>query len=148
MSSVLRLLLLSCATGVLCFPQSPGDADIPVRFTPPMGSNDYVRREVMIPMRDGAKLFTVVLIPRGAKGAPIVLTRTPYNASKPTSRNESSHLNSVVPQADEVFVSDGYIRVFQDVRGKYKSEGTYLMTRPVRGALNPTSVDHVTDAWD
>ena len=43
---------------------------------------------------------------------------------------------------------DGYIRVFQDVRGKYKSEGDYVMTRPVRGPLNPTATDHVTDAYD
>ena len=47
-----------------------------------------------------------------------------------------------------MFATDGYIRVFQDVRGKYKSEGDYVMTRPVRGPLNPTSTDHVTDAWD
>jgi putative CocE/NonD family hydrolase len=53
-----------------------------------------------------------------------------------------------LPQGDDVFVADGYIRVFQDVRGKYKSEGDYVMTRPVRGPLNPTSTDHVTDAYD
>jgi putative CocE/NonD family hydrolase len=142
------LFLVSLAFGPLAFPQSKSDADIPARFSPPTAGHDYIRREVMIPMRDGASLFTVILVPRGATNAPIVLTRTPYNASKRTSRNESSHLIATVPQADEVFVADGYIRVFQDVRGKYKSEGDYLMTRPVRGPLNPTSVDHVTDAWD
>jgi len=47
-----------------------------------------------------------------------------------------------------VFVARGYIRVFQDVRGKYGSEGNYVMTRPVRGPLNPTSTDNVTDAYD
>ena len=55
---------------------------------------------------------------------------------------------AVLPLGDEVFGADGYIRVFQDVRGKYKSEGDYVMTRPVRGPLNPTKVDHVTDAYD
>ncbi len=55
---------------------------------------------------------------------------------------------AILPQGDEVFVADGYIRVFQDVRGKYKSEGDYVMTRPVRGPLNPTATDHVTDAYD
>ena len=55
---------------------------------------------------------------------------------------------SILPQGDELFVESGYIRVFQDVRGKYKSEGEYVMTLPVRGPLNPTSTDHVTDAYD
>jgi hypothetical protein len=55
---------------------------------------------------------------------------------------------AMLPLSDEVFVKDGYIRVFQDVRGKYKSEGDYVMTRPVRGPLNPTATDHVTDAYD
>ena len=55
---------------------------------------------------------------------------------------------ATLPQGDEVFVADGYIRVFQDVRGKYGSEGDYVMTRPLRGPLNPTSTDHSTDAYD
>jgi len=122
--------------------------DIPKSFTVPTAANDYVRREVMIPMRDGVRLFTVIVLPKGARNAPIRLTRTPYDASNRASRNQSPHMLSVLTLSDEVFVADGYIRVFQDVRGKYKSEGEYLMTRPVRGPLNPTSVDHVTDAYD
>ena len=55
---------------------------------------------------------------------------------------------SILPQGDEVFAADGYIRVFQDVRGKYGSEGDYVMTRPLVGPLNNTKVDHSTDAWD
>jgi putative CocE/NonD family hydrolase len=55
---------------------------------------------------------------------------------------------ATVPLADEVFAADGYIRVYQDVRGKYKSEGDYVMTRPVLGPLNASTTDHVTDAWD
>src|SRR5262249_5455596 len=122
--------------------------DIPKSVTVPVAGFDYVKREVMIPMRDGVKLYTVIVVPKGAKGAPIILTRTPYNASKRLERSDSSHMLAVVPQGDEVFAADGYIRAFQDVRGKYKSEGDYLMTRPVRGPLNPTSTDHVTDAYD
>ena len=99
-------------------------------------------------MRDGVRLFTVVVVPKGARNAPILLTRTPYNASKRTARNESPHMLATLPQGDEVFVADGYIRAFQDVRGKYKSEGDYVMTRPVRGALNSSAADHVTDAYD
>ena len=130
-----------------CFP-APQQADIPKDFKAPVAANDYVRREVMVPMRDGVKLYTVIVVPKGAKDAPILLTRTPYNASKRTSRNESTHMAAILPQGDEVFVAGGYIRVFQDVRGKYKSEGDYVMTRPVRGPLNPTATDHVTDAYD
>src|ERR1700682_1624352 len=123
-------------------------ADIPKSFTPPTSDYDYEKREVMILMRDGVKLHTVIVVPKGARNAPILLTRTPYNASKRASRNESPHMLATLPLSDEVFVKDGYIRVYQDVRGKYKSEGGYLMTRPVRGPLNDTATDHVTDAYD
>jgi putative CocE/NonD family hydrolase len=126
----------------------PLTPDIPAKFEVPTAAYDYVKREVMIPMRDGVKLHTVIVVPRGAKGAPIVLTRTPYNASKRTERTRSPFLLATLGEADEVFATDGYIRVFQDVRGKYKSEGDYVMTRPPRGPLNSGKVDHSTDAWD
>ena len=142
----LCLALLIAAAQPL-FP-APQQADIPKEFKAPVAANDYVRREVMVPMRDGVKLYTVIVVPKGAKDAPILLTRTPYNASRRASRNESTHMVAILPQADEVFVAGGYIRAFQDVRGKYKSEGDYVMTRPVRGPLNPTATDHVTDAYD
>lgn len=124
------------------------DGDIPKKFSEPTSEFDFVKREVMIPMRDGIKLHTVMLIPKGAKDAPIVLDRTPYNASKRLSRSNSTHMLAVAPESDEVFVKAGYIIAYQDVRGKYGSEGTYVMTWPVRGPLNPTNVDPVTDAYD
>ncbi len=124
------------------------DSDIPKKFTAPTADQDYIKRDVMIPMRDGVKLHTVIVLPKGAQDAPILLTRTPYNASGRTARNNSEHMLAILPQGDEVFVRGGYIRVFQDVRGKYKSDGDYVMTRPVRGPLNPTATDHVTDAYD
>jgi hypothetical protein len=127
---------------------APQQGDIPKSFTVPVAGYDYIKREVMIPMRDGVKLHTVIVVPKGANNAPILLTRTPYNASGRTSRNHSPHLLAILPQSDEVFARDGYIRVFQDVRGKYGSEGDYVMTRPVRGPLNPTATDHVTDTYD
>src|SRR5882724_12702910 len=127
-------------------PHSGGD--IPASFEVPTTGYDYAKREVMIPMRDGVKLFTSIVIPKDAKNAPILLTRTPYNASGRTERFHSARMLATLPQGDEVFVSDGYIRVFQDIRGKYKSEGDYWMTRPVRGPLNSTSTDHVTDTYD
>lgn len=126
---------------------APG-GDIPAKFTPPTANYDYEKREVMIPMRDGVKLHTVIIVAKGAKNAPILLTRTPYNASGRVVRMESPNMISTLPEGDELFVKDGYIRVFQDVRGKYGSEGDYIVTRPVIGPLNKTKVDHVTDAYD
>ena len=126
----------------------PPGGDIPAHFAYPTEANDYVKREVMIPMRDGVKLHIVIVIPRGATNAPILLTRTPYNASGRVARMASPHMISILPQGDEPFVRAGYIRVFQDIRGKYGSEGEYVVTRPVVGPLNPTKVDHTTAAWD
>lgn len=126
----------------------PQGGDIPAQFTQPNDEDDYIRREVMIPMRDGVRLHTVIMIPKGAHDAPILLTRTPYNASGRTTRMDSPNILSMLPEGDEVFVRAGYIRVFQDIRGKYGSEGEYVVTRPPVGPLNPTNVDHTTDAWD
>ncbi|HEY5073388.1 MAG TPA: CocE/NonD family hydrolase [Pyrinomonadaceae bacterium] len=125
--------------------------ETPEKFTPTNDGFDYTRREVMIPMRDGVKLHTVILVPKGAKRAPILLTRTPYNASELTTHTNSSHLDPSLygyDNATDVIVEGGYIRVVSDIRGKYGSEGEYVMNRPVRGPLNPTQVDHPTDTYD
>src|SRR5467141_1898956 len=126
-------------------------SETPAQLTPVTDSFDYSRREVMIPMRDGVKLHTVILVPKGAKNAPILLTRTPYDADDLTTHEHSSHLGPSLHGYDnalEVILEGGYIRVVQDVRGKYGSEGDYVMTRPLRGPLNPTAVDHSTDTYD
>ncbi|MGK6322718.1 CocE/NonD family hydrolase [Sphingomonas sp. DT-51] len=109
---------------------------------------DYVRRTAMVPMRDGTRLYTVIVYRKGVTDAPILLSRTPYDADKATSRNRSQHIEEILPVADAEFVDDGYIRVYQDVRGLGKSEGDYVMNRPLRGPLNATKVDHATDAYD
>ncbi|URW74551.1 CocE/NonD family hydrolase [Sphingomonas donggukensis] len=127
---------------------APAGGDVPANYSVPKTNYDYDKRVVMVPMRDGTKLYTVIVVPKGAKDAPIVLTRTPYNAAGRANRMDSPKMLSALPLADEAFVKDGYIRVYQDVRGKYGSEGDYVVTRPVIGALNPTKVDHVTDAYD
>ena len=125
--------------------------ETPERFEPTYHGFDYTRREVMIPMRDGVKLYTVVLVPKGAQRAPILLTRTPYDAASLTTHTNSSHLGPSLEgydNATDVIVEGGYIRVVQDIRGKYGSEGEYVMNRPLRGPLNPTTVDHATDTYD
>src|SRR5580700_7201508 len=126
-------------------------SETPEKLAPVTDSFDYVKRDVMIPMRDGVKLHTVIVIPKGTKNAPILLTRTPYNASAQASHAQSSHLGPILNGYDnalEVILEGGYIRVVQDVRGKYGSEGDYAMTRPLHGPLNPTPIDHSTDTYD
>ncbi|WP_263382665.1 CocE/NonD family hydrolase [Granulicella arctica] len=163
--------------------EKPVGNDIPPSFTLPKSADrivfkpefDYEKRVVMVPMRDGTKLYTVIVIPKGAKNAPIMLTRTCYNAAaraaaaRPTSGNPpaaaalavapgrggsdpvkavSPHMIDELGLADEIFVKAGYIRIYQDVRGKYGSEGVYLMTPPPVGPFNPTGADDTTDAYD
>jgi len=161
------LLCTTCVTGHVAaqtasasqYPELPSEP--PAKFVPKMDSFDYARRVVMIPMRDGVKLHTVILIPKGAKDAPILLTRTPYSADELTSHDPrggqennaapSKHLGPILngyDNATEVIVEGGYIRVVQDVRGKYGSEGDYVMNRPLHGPQNPTPVDHSTDTYD
>ncbi len=134
------------------YPNYPSET--PSELKPATASFDHERREVMIPMRDGVKLHTVILVPRSAtkaKPAAILLTRTPYSADELTTHVESSHLGPALwgyDNATEVIVEGGYIRVVQDVRGKYESEGDYVMNRPLHGPQNPTPVDHSTDTYD
>src|SRR5262249_50317361 len=78
-------------------PKYPGlPSETPPTFKPTLEGFDYARRDVMIPMRDGVKLHTVILVPNGAKRAPILLTRTPYNATALTTHAESTHLASAL----------------------------------------------------
>jgi uncharacterized protein len=133
-------------------PQYPAlPSETPATFEPVTDTFDYVKRDVMIPMRDGVKLHTIVLVPKGARNAPILLTRTPYNANDLTGYAHSAHLAPMLAGYDnalEVIIEGGYIRVVQDIRGKYGSEGDYVMNRPLRGPQNPTPVDHATDTYD
>ena len=110
---------------------------------------DYIKREVMIPMRDGVKLYTVIVFRKGTKNGPILLSRTPYDAKDSAARNKSDKITEILPAMDAEFVNDGYIRVYQDIRGMYNSEGAFVMTRPIIGTGgNDTKVDESTDAYD
>jgi len=163
--SVRRLVLLAPVLGALLFVDASAAqtaaappfkyralaSETPAKLEPATEGFDHVRRDVMIPMRDGVKLHTVILVPKGAKAAPILLTRTPYDATKLTSHAQSAHLAPILTgydNATDVIVEGGYIRVVQDVRGKHGSEGDYVMNRPLRGPQNPTPVDHSTDTYD
>ena len=158
-TTILALLLVSTSFGARAAPDAPPPkplypqfpSETPAKFEPVTASFDYERREAMIAMRDGVKLHTVILIPKGARNTPILLTRTPYDADDSTTHKRSSHLGSSLNGYDNalnVILEGGYIRVVQDIRGKYGSEGDYVMNRPLHGPLNPTPVDDATDCYD
>ncbi len=156
-----RLLLLAVATLLASaapaqtgakaeqVPPIPIGGDIPIKFTPVRDDNDFERRTAEVPMRDGVMLHTVILVPKAVKRGPMMLDRTPYSADKLTTGDDGGPLlaQNLFPAYAEL-ATRGYIIVAQDVRGKYKSGGDYVMNRPVRGPLNRTQVDHSTDTWD
>jgi hypothetical protein len=145
-------LLFSAAA----FAQSPAQypnypSEMPDHLRPVTSSFDFERREAMVPMRDGVHLHTVILVPKSASHAPILLTRTPYSADQLTTHAASTHLGLNLygyDNAVDVILDGGYIRVIQDIRGKYGSEGDNVMNRPNRGPQNPTAIDESTDTYD
>lgn len=101
----------------------------------------YTRRTAMIPMRDGVKLFTVIYSPAVQKEAyPILFLRTPYGVAKMPSPNLRDYTADLA--------KDGYVFVFQDIRGRYQSEGTFEMQRFTRDRKNPKAIDESTDTYD
>ncbi len=102
----------------------------------------WERRDAMVAMRDGVRLFTVVMIPRNAPGpVPILLTRTPYGAG-------GWGENEAAPGGLRELAADGYAFAFQDIRGRNRSEGRFLMNHPLRAPGDTTGIDEATDAWD
>ena len=138
--------LLTCAAQA----QEPQN-ERPAHFVPLQTGFDYAMRKVDIPMRDGVKLHAVIMVPRGAAHAPILLTRTPYDANALTANRPSSRMIAMLDgydNASDIESGDGYIRVVEDVRGKYNSGGDYVMNRPWQGPLNTSGIDHQTDTYD
>jgi putative CocE/NonD family hydrolase len=110
----------------------------------PESSPLVTRADAMIPMRDGTKLFTEILTPKNAsEPLPFLITRTPYGVT------DDDHGVALGMRAYQELLRDGYIFVFQDIRGRYKSEGTFVMQRPPRrDKSNPKAIDESTDAYD
>jgi len=103
-------------------------------------SERYAVRDVMIPTRDGTKLFTRIYTPKDQSGPlPFILHRTPYGNDGAIGR-----LNVYM----RALADDGYIFVFQDIRGKFKSEGTFVMQRPARAPGDEKAIDEGTDTYD
>jgi putative CocE/NonD family hydrolase len=108
--------------------------------TPPDPAAAFTVREAMIPMRDGVKLFTTIYTPKDQREPlPLIFRRTPYGIDGAA----GSFVRYYKALADE-----GYIFVFQDIRGKFKSEGTFVMQRPARAPGDTTSLDEGTDTYD
>jgi uncharacterized protein len=107
----------------------------------------YTKKSYMIPVRDGIKLFTVVLYPVNCtKKVPILIKRTPYGADFPL--EEDSTLNVESLGSLRSMAEEGYIFVFQDVRGKFKSEGKMQIHLPLIHLTSPGSTDESTDTYD
>ncbi|HVT84264.1 MAG TPA: CocE/NonD family hydrolase [Chitinophagaceae bacterium] len=103
----------------------------------------YTKTEVMIPMRDGVKLFTTIFTPDNAtQPVPILITRTPYGASRPDNFNILNFTYTAN------MAKEGYIFAFQDIRGKYKSEGTMQIHQPLIHETKKGAIDESTDTWD
>src|SRR5260370_19717836 len=103
----------------------------------------FDKTEVMIAARDGVKLHTEIYAPKDAKeGLPIVLERTPYGMND----DEKGFSRKLGRYAE--MIPDDYIFVFQDIRGRYGSEGTFVMQRPERDAKNPKAIDEGTETYD
>jgi uncharacterized protein len=155
------LLTLGCATSLLSLACAPllAAPTAPTKVTPMTPDSfpsydetrpdaDFIKRSVMIPMRDGVKLYTVIVMKKGTSGAPILLTRTPYDAKENTARTKSQKITEILPIMDAEFVEENYIRVYQDIRGMHHSEGQYIEARPIVGPQNDTGIDESTDAYD
>ena len=112
---------------------TPMTPDIIDSYEQTLPSADFIRREAMVPMRDGTKLYTVIVMKKGTTNGPILLSRTPYDAHASTHRVASQRIVDILEAMDAEFVEDGYIRVYQDIRGLHPSEGEYIVTRPDRG---------------
>ncbi len=137
-----RALAYGAATIALSFPAygafaAPNNDTLDTMANEKVGTYDwvrpqanFVRRVVDIPMRDGVKLHTVIIFRKGLTDAPMLLTRTPYDAEAAASGNRSQNIDEVVRYSDRLFVDNGYIRVFQDIRGQHMSQGDYVMNRP------------------
>jgi putative CocE/NonD family hydrolase len=142
-------LVFSCAAiSQTSTPVTPMTPDVIDKYEQTLASADFIRREAMIPMRDGVKLYTAIVMKKGTANAPILLSRSPYDAHHSTHRVESQRIVDILEVMDAEFAEDGYIRVYQDIRGLHRSEGAWVLNRPLAGPVNDTGIDESTDAYD
>ncbi len=137
MCSRVGILLLCLAAGSFAHTSDPGDG-----FD---AKDHYTKQEVQIPMRDGVGLFTIIYAPKDtSQKYPILLTRTPYGIGPYEPDDIPHHLGP-----SSKFTEDGFIFVYQDVRGRYMSQGTFVDVRQMRDTINgPKEIDESTDTYD
>src|SRR5262249_8808835 len=123
--------LLACVLVFLAKPVLAQPSELPL-------AQLFAKSEIMIAMRDGVKLHTVIYTPKASKEPlPFILSRTPYdNGGNPGATNCFKEL-----------AAEGYIFVRQNIRGRGKSEGSFVMTRPPRDSKDPNATDETTDAY-
>jgi uncharacterized protein len=132
------IFLVLAWTMVLFTPSFRARQQMPVDF-----AGGFEKRDVMIPMRDGVKLHTEIYsLKDAAEPLPILMSRTPYGIASP----DQGVSNMIYRYAD--MAPDGYIFVFQDIRGRYGSEGKFVMLRPIHDAKDAKGVDESTDTYD
>jgi len=143
----MQRILTGCAAWLVGIGLIVGVAGAQAPAAPAVSAPDpteYVRTEVMIPVRDGAKLHTVIFRPPNSEDAgpalPFLMQRTPYGVSGMTSH--------AIMTGKPALYQSGYIFVFQDIRGRYGSEGTFVMNRPVVAHSSKNDVDETTDTRD
>jgi len=146
-------LFLAAAVALTAIAQEPTRVtpmtpDVVEKYESTLASADFIRRDAMVPMRDGTKLYTTTVMKKGTSNGPILLSRSPYDAHKSVHRVASQRLVDIVEVMDAEFVEDGYIRVYQDIRGLHRSDGAFVLNRPLAGPLNDTGIDESTDAYD
>ncbi|HHJ09301.1 MAG TPA: CocE/NonD family hydrolase [Bacteroidetes bacterium] len=129
---------------LLCTAVLPGSSPAWKPESKEVTSADYDKYEYRIPMRDGVHLFTSVYIPKDhSHKYPVLLIRTPYSV-RPYGKEKKRRLGP-----SGLFMQEKYIFVYQDVRGRFMSEGTFVNMRPMHNhKKNPKAVDESTDTWD
>jgi hypothetical protein len=136
----LSLSVLFLAT-IALFPRPSFEAQ---GQAPPDTSLKFNKLDMMIPMRDGVRLHTEIYTPKDAKEPlPFILERTPYGLS-----DDDKGYSRIIYGTYSEMAPDGYIFVFQDIRGRFGSEGQFVMTRDPRDKNDPKSIDEASDAYD
>jgi putative CocE/NonD family hydrolase len=103
-------------------------------------ARSFDRIEALVPMRDGTRLHTLIFSPKGNSGnLPIIFTRTPYGIA---------NAGRILGTSYAELVEDGYVFVFQDIRGRFGSEGQFVMLRPMRDKSDPSAIDESSDTYD
>jgi uncharacterized protein len=143
----LRISLIAVAAiATILFPLTSGHSPTHAQQSQHEYTAVFDKIEVMVPVRDGVKLHTEIYVPKNATTPlPILFERTPYGISSP---NSPGGYSSMLGRYNEM-ISEGYIFVFQDIRGRYASQGKFVMLHPVHDpATDPKGIDEATDTYD